>query len=242
VDFLISATFGTDTQLITVTIRLRFMKQHHFTSLCAAAVACLIAGCSDPADQVHKTSGTEPQKTGSSLTKGGKEYVIRGAQSTIGFVGSKVTGSHNGGFKNFAGKINSDGSQVVGTPEIKINMESIWADNPRLTGHLKSPDFFDVQTFPVASFTVTSIQPSGADQKVTGNLNLHGVTKSIEFPAKIQTGSGAVTVNAEFAINRKDFNINYPGKPNDLIRDNVVIKLDLKATPGAPGPEDQLTN
>ena len=47
---------------------------------------------------------------------------------------------------------------------------------------------------------------------------------------------------AEFAINRRDFNINYPGMPNDLIRDNVVIKLDLKATPGAARPEDQLAN
>ena len=52
--------------------------------------------------------------------------------------------------------------------------------------------------------------------------------------------SDALTVKADFAINRKDFNVNYPGKPDDLIRDNVVIKLDLQATPGAPRPQDQL--
>jgi polyisoprenoid-binding protein YceI len=66
------------------------------------------------------------------------------------------------------------------------------------------------------------------------------VTKSITFPAKIQVGDEAATVQAEFAINRKDFGINYPGKPNDLIRDNVVIKLDLKATPGPARLEDKL--
>ncbi len=216
------------------------MNQNQFISLLAALTACWIAGCSDPADKVHKTSASEPQKAGSA--KAGKEYVIRGGQSTIGFVGSKVTGSHNGGFKNFAGKINVDGGKVVGGPEIKINMQSAWADNPRLEGHLKSKDFFDVQNFPSATFSVTSIESSGADQKVTGNLDLHGVTKSISFPAKIQTGANTVAVNAEFAINRRDFNINFPGQPNDLIRDNVVIKLDIKATPGAPGPEDKLTN
>ena len=77
---------------------------------------------------------------------------------------------------------------------------------------------------------------------LTGDLELHGVTKSITFPADVQVAEDAVTVKAEFAINRKDFNINFPGKPNDLIRDNVVLKLDIKATPGEPRPEDQLAN
>src|SRR5687767_9623835 len=107
------------------------MKQYHFTSLSAAVAACLIAGCSDPSENVHKTSGADPQKAGSASPNPGKEYVIRGAQSTIGFVGSKVTGSHSGGFKNFAGKINADGGKIVGTPEIKINMQSAWSDNPK---------------------------------------------------------------------------------------------------------------
>ncbi|HAB16177.1 MAG TPA: hypothetical protein DCE44_06985, partial [Verrucomicrobiales bacterium] len=74
----------------------------------------------------------------------------------------------------------------------------------------------------------------------TGNLNLHGVTKSISFPATVQLAPDAVTLKAEFAINRRDFNINFPGMPNDLIRDNVVLNLDIKATPGPAKPEDQL--
>ena len=65
--------------------------------------------------------------------------------------------------------------------------------------------------------------------------------KSITFPADISVSDSAVTVKAEFAINRRDFNINYPGMPNDLIRDNVVIKLDINATPGPARPEDQLS-
>ena len=218
------------------------MKQHHnFIALLTAAAACLIAGCSDPADKVHKTSAAEPKKSASGSSASGKEYVIR-AESTIGFSASKVTHTHQGGFKNFAGKINVADGKIVGTPEIKISTQSVWADDPRLTGHLKSKDFFDVEQFPVATFTVTAIESSGAQHTVTGNLNLHGVSKSISFPANIQVADDALTVKAEFAINRRDFNINYPGMPNDLIRDNVVIKLDLKATPGAARPEDQLAS
>jgi polyisoprenoid-binding protein YceI len=215
------------------------VKRHHLPSLLAALAACFLAGCSDPAANVHKTSAADPKKPASGSAATGKEFTIR-AESTIGFVGSKVTGSHNGGFKNFAGKLNVAGGQLVGMPEIKIALDSLWTDNDRLTGHLKSPDFFDVATYPVATFTATKIEPAGAQHNVTGNLDLHGVTKSISFPAAIQVSDAAVTVKAEFAINRKDFNINYPGRPNDLIRDNVVIKLDLTATPGPARPEDQL--
>ncbi|MEO5804564.1 MAG: YceI family protein [Verrucomicrobiota bacterium] len=202
-----------------------------------------VAGCSDPSDKVHKSTASEPAKTEPSLAQpaASKEYVVR-ADSTIGFIGSKVTGKHDGGFKNFAGTINVAEGKIVGTPEIKINMKTIWADNPKLTGHLKSADFFDVEKYPVATFTVTKIEPADNQQNVTGNLELHGVTKSISFPAKVDITDDAVKVDADFAINRKDFNINYPGKSDDLIRDNVILKLAVKATPGPQRPEDQIIN
>lgn len=219
---------------------LPFARNAYLTGLLAAVAAGFISGCSDPSDKVHKSAGAEPQKAAESASSG-REYVIR-AESTIGFTGSKVTGKHDGGFKKFAGKINVAGGKIAGSPEIKISMDSTWSDNDRLTGHLKSPDFFDAAKFPTSTFTVTSIETEGAQQKVTGNLDLHGVAKSISFPADIQITDDAVTVKAEFAINRKDFNINYPGRPNDLIRDNVVLKLDLTATPGEARPEDQLGN
>ena len=78
------------------------MKRYLFTPLIAAVAASLIAGCSDPADKVHKASASDPKKSPSDASAAGREYVIR-SESTIGFVGSKVTRSHNGGFKNFAG-------------------------------------------------------------------------------------------------------------------------------------------
>ena len=68
----------------------------------------------------------------------------------------------------------------------------------------------------------------GATHSVTGNFDLHGIKKSITFPATIQVAPDSVSVNAEFAINRKDFALLYPGKADDLIRDGVVIKLTVK--------------
>ena len=62
-------------------------------------------------------------------------------------------------------------------------------------------------------------------------MKLHGITRSISFPAAITVSDDAVKVAAEFAIDRQDFNISYPGKPDDLIRDDVVIKLDITGKP-----------
>src|SRR6266404_3901896 len=182
------------------------MTQHNLTALLAILTTSLFVGCSDPADKVHKSAASEPQKPAAPAAPSAKEYVVRGDGSTIGFVGSKVTGKHNGGFKNFTGAFNVSDGKIVGSPEIRIAMKSIWADNDRLTGHLKSADFFDVAKFPIATFTATAIEPEGSAQKVTGNLNLHGVAKSVSFPANIQVADDALTVKAEFAINRKDFN------------------------------------
>lgn len=215
------------------------MTFYRSLSTVSLLLVLIAAGCSDPSKDVHRTTGAEPQQVDGSASAAGTEYVIR-AGSTIGFVGSKVTGSHTGGFTNFAGVIRVAEGGIVGNPEIKIALASTWSDNEQLTRHLKSADFFDVEKHPVATFTITGVTGTGAAQTVTGNLDLHGVTRSISFPAQIQVAADAVTVAAEFAINRKDFNINYPGRPDDLIRDNVVIKLDLRATPGPARPEDQL--
>jgi len=56
---------------------------------------------------------------------------------------------------------------------------------------------------------------------------LHGVKKAISFPASIQIAPDKVSVHAEFAINRKDWGLVYPGKADDLIKDGVVIRLSL---------------
>jgi polyisoprenoid-binding protein YceI len=210
-------------------------------SAVAMAVACLfVAGCSDPSDSVHRTSGTEAQMVVATDAAAGTPYIIR-SESKISFIGSKVTGSHDGGFHRFAGSIPVANGRILPPAEIRIDMDSTWSDNDRLTAHLKNDDFFDVPNHPVSTFVVTSVEPAGAEHTVTGNLTLRGVTKSISFPATVSVADDAVTVRAEFAINRKDFNVNYSGRADDLIRDNVVIKLDLSATPGPARPQDEFT-
>ena len=198
------------------------------------AFAVSTAACANPADdKPHATVSEATQTPDATKTAGAETLAITPENSKIEFVGSKVTGSHNGSFKQFTGTIELakegvDKSRVT----IDIDTNSIVTDTDRLTAHLKTPDFFDVAKHPKANFTSTKIEPAttaGATHTVTGNLDLHGVRKSISFPATIQLAPDAASVNAEFAINRKDFSINYAGKADDLVRDEVVMKLTVKA-------------
>ncbi len=155
-------------------------------------------------------------------------------ETEVAFRGSKVTGAHDGKFEKVNGTVTvpeADLAQAV--IDLEIDMGSTVADDEKLTGHLKSPDFFDVATHPTSRFQSTKIEKTDDGVEVTGNLTLHGVTKTIAFPAVISLDGETLTAKSEFVINRKDFDIVYPGKPDDLIRDEVVIKFDLKANKGA---------
>ncbi len=111
-----------------------------------------------------------------------------------------------------------------------------YTDNPKLTGHLQSADFFDVAKFPTARFTSTSIaQGKDGTTTVTGDLTMHGVTQRISFPAQVTQSGDLATATAAFGINRKDFGLVYPGMPDDLIKDEVLLKLDVQARRGS-GP------
>lgn len=192
-----------------------------------------LSGCNDPAKDKTKAVATEAKESAVTASAGSKGYEFDQTGSKVEWTGSKVTGKHLGGFKTFKGTINVDEQKAENSSvNVDIDTSSLFTDSDKLVGHLKSPDFFDVAKFPKASFASTSIKAGGdkgASHTVTGNLTLHGVTKSITFPATIKTTPGAVDADAEFAINRKDFGLVYAGAPDDLIRDDVVIKLTIRS-------------
>jgi polyisoprenoid-binding protein YceI len=197
--------------------------------LIACSVLLLATACENPATGKPEAKVSEPQADAAPVAVEGRELVIS-PESTIEFVGSKVTGSHDGGFKSFEGTITlAEEGPTASRVEVVIDTNSLWSDDERLTGHLKSPDFFEVETYPTARFTSTAITAAAEGFEVTGELELHGVTKQITFPATIQVEQDRVTAQAEFFIQRFDFDIVYPGKPDDLIRDEVVIRLNLIA-------------
>lgn len=200
------------------------------------SLAVFLTACEDPAANKPKATTTDSTTSNSAtnVPAGGTALPITPSNSKIEFTGSKVTGKHDGGFKQFSGTIDL----VNNKPEdskvsVDIDMNSIFTDADKLTEHLKTADFFEVEKYPKSSFVSTKIVPDTAkganNYTVTGDLEMHGTKKSVTFPATITVNDSAVEVKSEFSINRKDFQILYAGKADDLIRDDVVLRLDLNA-------------
>ncbi len=212
------------------------------------SLTVFLAACEDPAANKTKAVTTNSATANSSSTMQsanttaptakpptkGEALPLTAENSKVEFTGSKVTGKHDGGFKAFTGTIDLVNAKAEESGvTVDIDMNTTYSDDEKLTGHLKSADFFDVEKFPKANFASTKIVADSAkgvgNYTVTGDFNLHGQKKAITFPAKITITDADVAVDAEFSINRKDFGIVYAGKTDDLIRDDVVIRLNLKS-------------
>jgi len=103
----------------------------------------------------------------------------------------------------------ADPSKTQFTFEVKT--DNVDTDNEKRDAHLKSPDFFDAKQYPVISFKSTSVKAEGDTLQVTGDLDLHGVKKSITFPIKKtgETDTGKMGYRtgweAEVDLKRSDF-------------------------------------
>lgn len=215
---------------------MRARSQFASLMLGGALLGTSLVGCDDPADDVAAASTVQPSEpaaeTPAAENAAAETLNFSNEGSSVGFVGSKVTGSHEGGFNEFAGTIEFNPADATASQiEVTIQTASLFADDERLTGHLKDADFFNVDAIPTATFRSTSIVAGaeGATHTVTGALNLHGQENTISFPATVVVTDGAVAATAEFSINRSEFGMSYPGMEDNLIRERVVIKLNISA-------------
>lgn len=166
-----------------------------------------------------------PKADGNSLT-------IDIENSSIKALGAKITATHPIDFSDWSGSVSVDGDNVTDI-NFEVKMETLEADHPKLTQHLKNEDFFDVSNHPTAGFDGTTVtagsDAEGMTHTVQGALTIRGNTKTVTFPANITIDETAVTANTEFTINRQDFGVVYPGKPDDLVQDNVVLTVSIQA-------------
>lgn len=210
------------------------MKAKHLLAL--LPVPLFFASCGNPADETESATVTDAVEVTDSDVAPSETAITYTLQpeSEIKFVGSKVTGSHDGGFKTFTGSFTVADGQLVGTGhQVVIEMDSIWSDNDNLTGHLKNEDFFDVDKHPTSTFVLTGLNATDEAGKynVSGNFTLIGNTRNLTFPATATVDGEKVSIHAKFDINRKDWGVVYAGKQDDLIRDEVVVELKLVAAP-----------
>jgi polyisoprenoid-binding protein YceI len=204
------------------------------------ALALGLSACADVGDGPRATVEAADADT-SAAAFAGTALPIDPAESRIEWLGAKVTRTHDGGFEDFHGTVHLDGETLTGV-DLTIETASIWSDTERLTGHLKNEDFFEVDAYPEARFRADAFEPlaaadsvewADATHRVSGVLTIRDRANRVTFPARVAVADGAVTAEADFIIDRQQWGLTYPGQPDDLIRDEVRIKLYVVAA-GSP--------
>ena len=153
------------------------------------------------------------------------KFSLTGENTKITFVGTKPGGRHEGGFKKLSGTATLDGTDAAGLKvEVEVDTESLYADDAKLTAHLKSPDFFGVKDHPKATFKTTKVEKTAKGYNITGDLTMLGRTKAVSVPATVTAAGDTLTLTSEFKINRNDWGMTYgKGKVDDIVSLKVVV-------------------
>lgn len=144
-------------------------------------------------------------------------YKLDTAHSVIGFVVRHLMVSKvRGEFKEFDGSIVVGDSPETSKVEVTIDANSISTRQDQRDNHLRSGDFFEVETYPTWKFVSTEITPKGGDNwEITGDLTIKGVTKSVtldtEFNGAIvdARGNARFGFSATTTIDRTEFGVTF---------------------------------
>jgi polyisoprenoid-binding protein YceI len=121
-----------------------------------------------------------------------------------------------GSFTNLTGTLIEDvADPLLSQVHASIDIATVNTGDSQRDGHLKSADFFDYEKYREMTFVSMGVKATGKRQfEVTGDLSLHGVTKSVTFsvdgpsaPAKDPWGNNRIGLSATAQINRKDFGL-----------------------------------
>jgi len=161
------------------------------------------------------------------------EWAIDGSHSKVGFtVSHLVVSSVDGRFKDVSGKVSLDEADLTkSSVDITIKADSVDTGEPKRDEHLKSPDFFDAKTFPVLTFKSTKIVHGGKGFKLTGDLKIRDVTKSVTLDGTVSKaiknpwGKMVRAARFEGTIKRGDYGLKWN---KALEAGGVVVGEDVK--------------
>ncbi|MBY0486399.1 MAG: YceI family protein [Flavobacteriaceae bacterium] len=121
--------------------------------------------------------------------------------------------------------------------EFSANIDSINTGNSDRDNHLKSADFFDAEKNPKLTFVSSSLVKKGDDYELTGELTLHGVTKTVKLETEVSGllkdpwGNTKVGLNATGKINRTDFGLTWNSALETggvLVSEEVKLNIELQ--------------
>jgi polyisoprenoid-binding protein YceI len=168
-----------------------------------------------------------------------ESYTIDSVHSSVGFsIRHNIVGTTKGNFTQFSGVVTVDRDNLEASKvETTMVATSINTGNEKRDTHLRSPDFFDVATYPNLTFKSKQWKKTGDDAfDVTGDLTIHGVTKEVVlkvsalgFGNGMRPGTQVAGWEATTKINRRDFGVNGPAMLGKMVGDDVTITISVEA-------------
>lgn len=164
---------------------------------------------------------------------------IDASHSEVGFtVRHLMVSKVRGKFEKFSGTITIAENPLESSVQAEIDLSSITTSDETRDAHLRSADFFEVESHPTMTFASTKVEPSGSDFRVTGDLTIKGVTKEVVLDLEFNGvspdpwGGTRSGFSATTEIARKDFGIDF-NIPLDgggaVIGDRIKIGLEVEA-------------
>ena len=163
-------------------------------------------------------------------------WALDPVHSTIGFELPYLAGTFRGHFKDVEAKLTAEG--LSGSARVA----SVDVKDENLAAHLQSPEFFDVERHPELTFASDSIERSGAELKVDGEITIRGTTKPVELVGTIADpmtdafGNERANVTLETTVDRTEFGLNWnmplpTGQP--ALQNEVKLVAELYFVRGA---------
>ncbi|MBO6495795.1 MAG: YceI family protein [Roseivirga sp.] len=228
---------------------MKFLK----STLALSLLAVFAVACGSKSNTVETSEAKEVASADDATA-----ITVNTQNSMVTWIGSKPTGKHNGSISIADGEIMVNNSGIVGgnftidiTSLKALDMEEGTDGYNNLVGHLMSPDFFDAENHPTATFEVTEVKPFSAanlsadkdeydsENKpaalsevmvenpthfISGNLTMRGTTKNITFPAHVEMNNGVIKAKANFNIDRTAWGLSYNTEANfvDQAKDKMI--------------------
>ena len=174
--------------------------------------------------------------------QGQETYIISPENSTIEWVGEKVSGAHSGYINLQNAFFLFEEEKFVGG-EFNINMNSIKCtdiENPKYAGkleeHLKDVDFFNTSKYPNSNFKITNIIFDGTSYMITGDITIKEISQEITFPAQFENDGDLFYANATLNIDRTKHDIKYGSGSffddlgDRMIYDEFTLKIHLQGS------------
>jgi len=172
------------------------------------------------------------------------DYTLDLTHTHIGFQArhAMVT-SVRGSFTKFEGTAHIDAANPASSSvNLTIDASSVDTGVADRDGHLKSGDFFDVETYPSITFVSTQVERDGSEWAITGDLTIKGVSKPVTVvfeetgSARDPFGNLRVGFEGEVAVNRKDWGLSWNAALETggvLVSDKVRLQFDVSAIKNA---------